>query len=163
MFGFGVYLYTILEQSTTRVQRVRLYSLILCWWRIHVSVKKACLALVWISTWSWNDQPHNPTRSHPTFKSNISKVFGKLHMLWMGIWIHHHSVAIAGSGFGSPQLNFFGHSWPTFDTIIQWLYHLEHWSYWWWWSRTYVNDYKEIIKNLIIKVYLERVAECDTK
>ena len=144
-------------------------------WRIHGSVLKA-LALVWTSTRSWNDQPHayngsgnhqphNPTRSHPTFKSNISKVFGKLHMLWMGIWIHHHSVAMAfvGSGFGSPQLNFFGHSWPTFDTIIQWLYHLEHWLYWWWWSRTYVNDYKEIIKNLIIKVYLERVAECDTK
>ena len=30
MFGFGVYLNTILERSTTRVQRVRLYSLILC-------------------------------------------------------------------------------------------------------------------------------------
>ena len=27
----------------------------------------------------------------------------------------------------------------------------------------YVNDYKEIIQNLMIKVYLERVAECDTK
>jgi hypothetical protein len=30
LFGFGVYLNMILEQSTTCVQRVRLYSLILC-------------------------------------------------------------------------------------------------------------------------------------
>ncbi len=34
-FGFGVYLNTILEQSTTRVQRVRLNFLILCWWCIY--------------------------------------------------------------------------------------------------------------------------------
>ncbi len=30
-------------------------------------------------------------------------------------------------------------------------------------KETYVYDYIEIIKNLIIKVYLERVAECDKK
>jgi len=30
LFGFGVYLNTILERLTTCVQRVRLYSLILC-------------------------------------------------------------------------------------------------------------------------------------
>jgi len=30
LFGFGVDLNTVLEQSTTRVQRVRLNSLILC-------------------------------------------------------------------------------------------------------------------------------------
>jgi len=49
-FGFGVNLNTILERSTTRVQRVRLYFLILCCLLIHGSVLKACLALVWIST-----------------------------------------------------------------------------------------------------------------
>jgi hypothetical protein len=29
-FGFGVYLNTILERSTTGIQQVQLYSLILC-------------------------------------------------------------------------------------------------------------------------------------
>ncbi len=56
--GFGVDLNTILEWSTTRVQWVRLNSLILCWLCIHGSMLKAYLALVWTSTRSWNDQPH---------------------------------------------------------------------------------------------------------
>ena len=56
-FGFGVYLNTILERSTTRVQWVRLNSLILCWWCIHGSMPIA-MALVSTSTPSWKDQPH---------------------------------------------------------------------------------------------------------
>ena len=51
-FGFGVYLNTILEQSTTRVQWIRLNSLVLCCWCIHGSVLKA-LALVCVVTISY--------------------------------------------------------------------------------------------------------------
>ena len=31
----------------------------------------------------------NPNQLYPTSTSNISKVFGNLHMLWMTIWNHH--------------------------------------------------------------------------
>jgi hypothetical protein len=31
----------------------------------------------------------------PTSPSSIYKVFDNVHMLWMGIWIHHHAVTTA--------------------------------------------------------------------
>ena len=34
----------------------------------------------------------------PTSTSNIYQVFDNLHMLWMGIWIHHHAIATTLAG-----------------------------------------------------------------
>jgi len=34
----------------------------------------------------------NPHGMVPTSSSNICKVLDSLHMLWMGIWVHHHAA-----------------------------------------------------------------------
>jgi hypothetical protein len=44
---------------------------------------------------------HKKYKAVPNYTQNIYKVFDNLHMQWMGIWIHHHSVFTTGS---SPDL-----------------------------------------------------------
>ena len=39
-------------------------------------------------------EPLNPYGMVPISTPNIYKVIDNLHMLWMGIWIHHHAIAI---------------------------------------------------------------------
>ena len=34
----------------------------------------------------------NPHRMHPTSILDVYQVFEKLHMLWMGIWVHPYSI-----------------------------------------------------------------------
>jgi hypothetical protein len=38
----------------------------------------------------------------PTSTLSMHKVFDNAHMLWMGIWIHHHAIttAVVGSDLG---------------------------------------------------------------
>jgi uncharacterized protein YfaT (DUF1175 family) len=46
----------------------------------------------------------NPHGKVFTFTPYICKVFDNHHMLWMGIWIHHHAVTatLVSPDFGSP-------------------------------------------------------------
>jgi ABC-type lipopolysaccharide export system ATPase subunit len=39
----------------------------------------------------------------PASTPNVKKVIDNLHMLWMGIWIHHHAITttLAGPDLGS--------------------------------------------------------------
>jgi hypothetical protein len=60
----------------------------------------------------------------PTSTSSIYKVIDNIHMLWMGIWIHHHAVTTALVD-PEPELGIqaiiLGHRWALNDTIVQWL------------------------------------------
>ena len=39
------------------------------------------------------DDASDPHERPPTSTSNICKVFEIIHMLWLGIWIHHHPLS----------------------------------------------------------------------
>ncbi len=40
-------------------------------------------------------EAQDPPGMVPTFTSSIYKMFESIHLLWMGIWIHHHAITIA--------------------------------------------------------------------
>jgi hypothetical protein len=58
----------------------------------------------------------------PTSTSNIYKVIGNIHILWMGIWIHHHAITttVVGPDLGIQVIILDGW-WALNDTIMQWL------------------------------------------
>ena len=39
-----------------------------------------------------SDEAFQPPKVDPTFMSYIYKIFENLHIQWMGVWIHHHSI-----------------------------------------------------------------------
>jgi hypothetical protein len=54
---------------------------------------------------------------------NIYNVFDNHHMLWMGIWIHHHAITIsqASQKLGTKSAEIPGHSLVMNEAFVQWL------------------------------------------
>ena len=59
-----------------------------------------------------------------TSTPNIWKMFGTIHMLWMGIWIHHHAIftllVVSRPRFGESE-KVLGHCLAQYEALLPWL------------------------------------------